>query len=192
MAQFKEKFEAYRAEFDRKLKDVKALDILEQKVKVPFIRVYAVVGVFAFLVLLIAAGVCSDFLAEVIGTVYPAYVSLRLISAPSVSQQDKTQWLSYWVIFSLYDILSYFEEYLFSWLPLFDLFKVAFFVWLFLPNTRGAEQVYRIVFQPLLARFDRSSARVELNKLADSAEAAAAATASSIAAAASGEPKKQQ
>ncbi len=39
---------------------------------------YAVAGVLALVVLLIAVGVASDFLTEIIGTVYPAFVSLRL------------------------------------------------------------------------------------------------------------------
>ncbi len=66
------------------------------------------------------------------------FLHLRFITwqASTVSQSDRQQWLSYWVIYGLFDILAFFEDVLFGWLPLLDLFKVAFFVWLFLPNTR--------------------------------------------------------
>lgn len=46
------------------------------------------------------------------------------------------------------------SDVLFDFIPFYHLWKAAFLVWLFLDSTRGAEQVYKVVLEPLLVKHE--------------------------------------
>lgn len=96
-------------------------------------------GVFLLLVI-IFFGVGAGSLCSLVGFVYPAFKSFEAIETKV--RGDDTQWLVYWVIFAFFSIIEVFADFLLYWIPFYYAFKLAFLLWAFLPQTRGAKFLY--------------------------------------------------
>ena len=70
--------------------------------------------------------------------VYPAYMSLGCIEGNG----GEKQWLTYWLIYTLYGILEGPIGFVTAIIPYYSLFKLAMFMYLFHPQTEGATMVY--------------------------------------------------
>ena len=92
------------------------------------------------LFLVIGFGMSAGTLSSLAAFVYPAYMSFRAVERPVVG--EATQWLVYWVLFSIFAILESFAATLLYWIPFYYAFKFAFLLWAFLPQTRGAKFLY--------------------------------------------------
>lgn len=80
------------------------------------------------------------------GLLFPAYGSFMAIE--SSSTEDATQWLVYWLLYSL---LQGFEKLVWpflQWVPLYGEVRVAVLIWLVLPQTKGAAFVYEAIVGP--------------------------------------------
>ncbi|KAJ2588953.1 ER membrane protein DP1/Yop1 [Coemansia sp. RSA 1797] len=77
-----------------------------------------------------------------------AYASMEAIETPG--KEDDAQWLTYWVVFGLFNVLEYFTGFLLYWFPFYYLIKLGFLVWLMAPATRGAERLYHSGLKPLM------------------------------------------
>lgn len=77
---------------------------------------------------------------------FPAYGSITAIESPSSG--DDTQWLVYWLMFSLLQIVENVAWPILKWLPLYQELKIALLAWLVLPQTQGALWVYEAILQP--------------------------------------------
>lgn len=74
-----------------------------------------------------------------VGFIYPAYASYKALE--SKSPVAHAQWLTYWVVFSLFTVVEYFADFVISWIPFYYLAKLAFVLWLQLPRFQGATKV---------------------------------------------------
>lgn len=122
----------------------KVFHFLESKTKVQ--RVYILIGLLLFLALYLVAGYGAQFLANIIGFIYPAYASMAAIETPDA--RDDTKWLTYWVVFSLFATLEYPFEFILQYIPFYYLIKCVFFAWLFLPVMNGASVLYKTFVRP--------------------------------------------
>jgi len=90
------------------------------------------------------------------GFLYPCYMTFKALE--TTDKEDDKQWLMYWMVFSIMNFMEVFE-FLFAWFPLFYELKLAFIVWLVVPQTKGALKMYSQFLQPFLqqheADFDR-------------------------------------
>ena len=91
----------------------------------------------------------GNALANIVGFVYPLFASFRAIETSS--KDDDTQWLTYWVIYSLFSLTESLTDLLFNWIPLYALFKSLFLVWCYHPQYKGASFVYSNLLKPLLS-----------------------------------------
>mmetsp|Transcript_3778 Transcript_3778/g.13009 ORF Transcript_3778/g.13009 Transcript_3778/m.13009 type:complete len:161 (-) Transcript_3778:103-585(-) len=98
---------------------------------------YLVVGVGAFVALLLLLGVGASLIANMVGFLYPAFCSFKAIE--SEDKNDDTQWLIYWVVYSTFIILESFIDILLYWVPFYYAIKVGF---LFFLMRGGAKQLY--------------------------------------------------
>jgi receptor expression-enhancing protein 5/6 len=79
-------------------------------------------GVLAILFIVFGVGIAH--LTTVVGFAYPAFKSFESIETKF--KGDDTQWLVYWVIFALFNIVEVFADILLYWIPFFYSFKLAF------------------------------------------------------------------
>jgi receptor expression-enhancing protein 5/6 len=90
----------------------------------------------------------AKLISDLLGFLYPAYMSFKAID--SVDSADNIQWLTYWVVFSLFSIIESTATILTSFIPFYFYIKSAFFIWLYHPKSMGAQLLYSDVVRPLL------------------------------------------
>merc|ERR1712216_113951 len=66
----------------------------------------------------------------------------------SKSKDDDTQWLTYWVVYGVFNILEHAMAFIVAMIPYYGLFKMGFLIFCYHPSTMGATQVYTKVLQP--------------------------------------------
>ena len=89
---------------------------------------------------LVTSGMFDALICNFIGTVYPAYLSFKAIETPET--EDDKQWLTYWVVYSVYCVVDDFTDVLLFWVPFYYVLKLVVLVWLVWPRTRGALFIY--------------------------------------------------
>lgn len=75
-----------------------------------------------------------------IGIGYPTFKSFEAIKSPG--SKDDTQWLTYWVVYSVYNFIETLLWVILAWIPLYGLVKVLALVWLVAPQFQGATYLY--------------------------------------------------
>lgn len=85
-----------------------------------------------------------------LGTTLPAYSTFKAIEKNDQDQQRK--WLVYWAVYGSFSVVEVFADKILSWFPLYYYVKFAFLVWLQLPSSEGARQLYMSHLRPFLLR----------------------------------------
>ena len=123
-------------------------------------------GIDARLVI-IGLGVCLGFvligyldfyITTIVGIVYPAFWSVRAIESEETG--DDKQWLTYWVVFSLFSIIDLFSGFILKFIPYYFFLKLLFLIWLFMPNLRGATFVYDKFLIKLFKKYEKQLEQV--------------------------------
>ncbi|XP_040393657.1 receptor expression-enhancing protein 6 [Cygnus olor] len=110
-------------------------------------RLYLASGSVAFLGLYLAFGYGASLLCNLIGFVYPAYVSIKAIE--SSSKEDDTTWLTYWVVYGVFSVAEFFSDTFLYWFPFYYVGKCLFLVWCMAPvSWNGSQVLYHNVIRP--------------------------------------------
>jgi receptor expression-enhancing protein 5/6 len=105
---------------------------------------YAIIGL---VVLILFFGLGGSIISKLVGFLYPAFESLKALE--TARGTDDSKWLTYWVVFSAFNFVEHFVEFIFGILPFYFLIKMCFFLWLYLPLTNGADMIYDKFVSPL-------------------------------------------
>lgn len=103
-------------------------------------------------VLSVCSGYGSRPLGNFAGFIYPLYRSIKALRIKELDN-DK-QWLMYWVVYGWFSIFESFLGRFLSWLPFYQVTKLAFLVWCFLPQTKGAMVVFKYLLEPLMVQYE--------------------------------------
>ncbi|KAL0262195.1 ER membrane protein DP1/Yop1 [Diplodia seriata] len=165
---FQEKAQHQISQLDKELSKYPALVNLEKQTNVP--KVYAILGVGAIYFFLIFFNIAGEFLVNVIGFALPGYYSLDALF--STTKVDDTQWLTYWVVFAFFTVFESLVNAVY-WFPFYYTFKFVLILWMALPQTSGAQVVFRSFIQPVFSRFfsHSGSTAANLRATADQAKA---------------------
>jgi len=117
---------------------------VEQKTNLKRLHIVAGLVVLHSLYLLFGRG--AEFLCNITGFLYPAYISISAIE--SASKDDDTQWLTYWVVFALLNVVEFFSSTIVYYFPFYWLLKCAFLLYLHMPMTLGAQKLYAQFIRP--------------------------------------------
>ncbi|ETV75587.1 hypothetical protein H257_10003 [Aphanomyces astaci] len=115
-------------------------------------KLYLAAGGSLVLLVVVLFGFGAGLLCNLVGFVYPAYESFKAIE--SDNSNDDTQWLTYWVVYSMFQIVEVFVDFLLYFIPFYYAIKLGFLVWLFMPSTQGATFVFNHLLQPFLKRHE--------------------------------------
>jgi len=66
------------------------------------------------------------------------------------------QWLIYWVVYGLFNMLESWSDTALSWLPVYHPTKLIFLLWCFLPQYQGSQLVFDVLVRPMLQRHEQS------------------------------------
>ncbi|KAK6105907.1 TB2/DP1 HVA22 family protein [Brugia pahangi] len=137
---------------DKKLHEDNAVtNLLAQiEAKAGIKRLHLVLGFVGIHALYLIFGAFAELLCNIIGFVYPTYISIRSIEA--YHKDDGAQWLTYWVLFALFSIVEHFSETFVVYFPIYWLLKCVFMLYLYLPMTRGAQKVYYRFIQSFIQK----------------------------------------
>jgi len=135
------------SQIDKELSKYEVLRNLEKQTSIP--KVYPVLGLAGLYCFFIFFNIAGQFLVNTAGFIIPAYYSLNALF--TTSKADDTQWLTYWVVFAF---LTVFESAVSAvyWFPFYYTFKFVLVMWLALPQTNGAQLVFRSFIHPVFSR----------------------------------------
>jgi len=158
--------QAQLSQLDKELSKYPALTNFEKQTSVP--KVYMVLGLAGLYFFLIFFNIAGEFLVNIAGFIIPGYYSLSALF--TANKVDDTQWLTYWVTFAF---LTVFESAVNAvyWFPFYYTFKFVLILWMSLPQTSGAQIVFRSFLQPVFSRYfsQSGSTAANLRASADSA-----------------------
>ncbi|CAI8588730.1 unnamed protein product [Vicia faba] len=93
-----------------------------------------------------------------VGVALPVYSTFKAIESKNQDAQQRC--LVYWAAFGSFSLIEVFTDKLISWVPMYYHVKFAFLVWLQLPPTNGAKQLYTNHLRPFLLKHQESLDRV--------------------------------
>lgn len=93
-----------------------------------------------------------------VGIGLPVYSTFKAIESKNQDAQQRC--LVYWAAFGSFSLIEVFTDKLISWVPMYYHIKFAFLVWLQLPPTNGAKQLYMKHIRPFLLKHQESADRV--------------------------------
>ncbi|CAJ1930013.1 unnamed protein product [Sphenostylis stenocarpa] len=85
-----------------------------------------------------------------VGVALPVYSTFKAIESKDQNAQQRC--LVYWAAYGSFSLVEVFTDKLISWCPMYYHLKFAFLVWLQLPPTSGAKQLYANHLRPFLMR----------------------------------------
>lgn len=98
----------------------------------------------------------TNVLVMLFGYAYPAFECFKTLEQrqwPGEVQQLRF-WCQYWVIVAIVTVIEKFGDPLVSWLPMYGEAKLAFFVYLWYPKTKGSDLLYESFLRPLVMQYE--------------------------------------
>jgi receptor expression-enhancing protein 5/6 len=114
---------------------------------------HVALGGIVFLIGFMLLGIGADLITDLIGMFYPMYMSFKALE--SKGGDDDKLWLTYWVIYAIYKVLDDWSSLLFFWVPFYYPIKLAFLIFLFAPQTKGAIKLYDSVIRPFMVKHQK-------------------------------------
>ncbi|KAJ0247765.1 HVA22-like protein h [Hirschfeldia incana] len=93
-------------------------------------------------------------LVMVFGYAYPAYECYKAVEKNKPEIQQLRFWCQYWILVAALTVFERVGDTFASWVPLYSEAKLAFFIYLWFPKTRGTTYVYDSFFKPYVAKHE--------------------------------------
>ncbi len=122
------------------------MDIIQKRTEV---NPKVIVGGLALALILTTTKWFSSYVTCLVGVLCPTYMSLKAIDS---DEDDDKQYLTYWVVYGVFSVIDIFTSFLIKIIPFYYTFKLAFLIWLFMPNFGGAVVRYNVLFGPLFRK----------------------------------------
>ncbi|KAK6147272.1 hypothetical protein DH2020_018184 [Rehmannia glutinosa] len=96
----------------------------------------------------------TSCLILVLGYAYPAFQCFKTIEKNRVEIPELRFWCQYWIIVAVITILERIGDVFVSWLPMYGEMKLALFIYLWYPKTKGTGFVYDTLLRPYVSKHE--------------------------------------
>ncbi|XP_055808784.1 putative HVA22-like protein g [Solanum dulcamara] len=93
-------------------------------------------------------------LVLILGYAYPAFECFKTIEKNKVEIDELRFWCQYWIIVAALRIFESFGDLFLSWLPMYGEAKLALFIYLWYPKTKGTAYIYDTILKPFVAKYE--------------------------------------
>ena len=131
------------------MSELSQFDILQERLDV---SAEYVIYCLMLSLILVLYGYLEMHITNFIGIIFPVYWSIKSIESPR--EGDDSQWFTYWSLFLPNLILDLIFGDILILIPYFYFIKLIFFIWLFLPNTRGALFLHNTILIRYFGKID--------------------------------------
>mmetsp|Transcript_24583 Transcript_24583/g.57733 ORF Transcript_24583/g.57733 Transcript_24583/m.57733 type:complete len:170 (+) Transcript_24583:200-709(+) len=118
--------------------------------KTGYSKVYFFVASFSLAAMLIFVTGGMKLCSNLIGFLYPAYMSFKALDGGKSVDGDATQWMTYWIIFCSVNLIEDTFPFLPRSISFFYVVKVLAVIWLYHPKTTGAQVIYTSGLRPYI------------------------------------------
>ncbi|XVE56152.1 hypothetical protein DITRI_Ditri03aG0214500 [Diplodiscus trichospermus] len=93
-------------------------------------------------------------LVMVFGYAYPAYECYKTVEMNKPEIEQLRFWCQYWILVAALTVCERIGDAFISWVPMYSEAKLAFFIYLWYPKTRGTSFVYESFFRPYVEKHE--------------------------------------
>ncbi|XP_052200654.1 putative HVA22-like protein g [Diospyros lotus] len=93
-------------------------------------------------------------LVMVFGYAYPAYECYKTVEKNKPDIEQLRFWCQYWILVAILTVCERVGDTFVSWVPMYSEAKLAFFIYLWYPKTKGTTYVYDSFFRPYIAKHE--------------------------------------
>ncbi|KAE8731390.1 HVA22-like protein h [Hibiscus syriacus] len=88
------------------------------------------------------------------GYAYPAYECYKTVEMNKPDIDQLRFWCQYWILVAALTVCERIGDTFISWVPMYSEAKLAFYIYLWFPKTRGTTYVYDSFFRPYVAKHE--------------------------------------
>ncbi|OVA18584.1 TB2/DP1/HVA22-related protein [Macleaya cordata] len=96
----------------------------------------------------------TRILVMVFGYAYPAYECFKAVEKNKLDIEQLRFWCQYWILAAMLTVFERVMDIFISWIPMYSEAKLAFFIYLWFPKTKGTTYIYDSFFRPYLAKHE--------------------------------------
>ncbi|KAL4308539.1 hypothetical protein GQ457_01G009230 [Hibiscus cannabinus] len=93
-------------------------------------------------------------LVMVFGYAYPAYECYKTVEMNKPEIDQLRFWCQYWILVAVLTVCERIGDTFISWVPMYSEAKLAFYIYLWYPKTKGTTYVYDSFFRPYVAKHE--------------------------------------
>ena len=95
----------------------------------------------------------GQLICHFIGFVYPAYRTTKALESRhnGGTEEDKVQWLMYWVVFAIFHLVEFFSDTILGWIPMYWVGKSMFLLGCMSPLNLSST-IYHMVVLPIFKK----------------------------------------
>ncbi|KAJ6306351.1 hypothetical protein OIU78_021630 [Salix suchowensis] len=93
-------------------------------------------------------------LVMVFGYAYPAYECYKTVELNKPEIEHLRFWCQYWILVAVLTLCERIGDAFISWVPMYSEAKLAFYIYLWYPKTKGTSYVYDSFFRPYVAKHE--------------------------------------
>eukprot|EP00474_Spongospora_subterranea_P008394 CRZ08852.1 hypothetical protein [Spongospora subterranea] len=127
-------------------REIQILRLFTQKTGLKQTHAVLIAAFFCFSFILTGFG--GKAVTNCIGFFYPTLKSFNAVKSKGTA--DDSYWLTYWIVFGLFQVLEAFGDLFLFWVPFYQFVKCCCLIWLFAPQTNGAQVVFKHFVAPFV------------------------------------------
>ncbi|KAI3776489.1 hypothetical protein L1987_46274 [Smallanthus sonchifolius] len=93
-------------------------------------------------------------LIMVFGYAYPAYECFKSVEKNKPDIEQLRFWCQYWILVAVLTVCERIGDTFVSWVPMYSEAKLAFYIYLWYPKTKGTTYVYNSFFRPYISKHE--------------------------------------